>query len=264
MQFLLNHHVATPIPHDEAAKRRRDFMKRRSSSFTDLEEQFALLIPELVEALETCEKVLQRMKLAMKSLDWRNKPEFRHISSDSFKSATDVKEFIEAIEPTCLDCELLRIAVKASKCNEAITAMEEYLALKDLVDIPITEDGTVATRVASNRQCQCSRVRVISQRGSMNGNQYEKITNMLSKLWESPRAALRFLWCTKGSFKVYWRVHPSLVAHITSLPITGQNLKELAELQVTEVTLDESYKLSVPSLPPEADVCNITFIKLSL
>ena len=232
-------------------------MKRHSSSFTELEEQFAYLIPELVEALDVGgELVLQRMKLAMKSLDWRNKPEFRQVSSDSFKSATDAKEFIEAIDQTYFDCELLRIAVKASKCNEAITAMEEYLELKDHKDIPITEDGTVATRGASNRQCHYSRVRAISQRGSMNGNQYEKITNVLSKLWKIPRAALSFLWCTKGSFKVYWRVHPSLVAHITSLPITGQNLRQLAELQVTEVTLDESYKLSIPSLPPKADVCN--------
>ena len=238
-----------------ATARRQKYRKRRSDSFTPLEELFAYLVCDLVDILER-EHVLQKMKTAMDYLPWRKNPKFKKILTDSYKKATSVKEFIDALHPTCLDCELLSIAVKATRCMEAIDRLDEYLELKESKSIPGSEaGGDEATEGVANENADNMTAGAVIRRDGLTGRQYEQTTNWLSYVWEIPRAAFRFFWSKKGSFILTWKMDSSLEPHIRSMPITGEALKTFAEFQVSEITLGDSYKLEIPSLPQEAEVC---------
>jgi len=247
---------ASPTSSRSATTRRQKYRKRRSDSFSPLEELFAYLVSDLVDILER-EHVLQKMKTAIDYLPWRKNPKFKRILSDSYKKATSVKEFIDALHPTCLDCELLAISVEATRCTEAIARLDDYLELKDSKSITISGSvvggDSVAEGVANGNADSMTAGAVIRREG-LTGRQYEQTTNWLSYVWEIPRAAFRFFWSKKGSFILRWKIDTSLEPHIRSVPITGGALKEGAELQVSEITLGDSYTLEIPNLSQEAEV----------
>ena len=243
-------------PTKSATGRRQNYRKRRSDSFTLLEELFAYLVSDLVDILEG-KHVLQRMKTALDYLPWRENPKFKCIVSDSYRKATSIKEFIDALHPTCLDCELLAFSVEATECREAIAKLERYLKVKDSESISTSEDREGEGRANEgvvNGDAAYKPAGAVLRRGAMTGKQYEQTTSWLSRIWDIPRAAFRFFWSKKGSFILRWKIDPSLEPHIRSVSITGGALKEGAELQVSNISLGDSYTLEIPNLSQEADV----------
>ena len=198
--------------------------------------------------------MLQKMKTAIDYLPWRKNPKFKRILSDSYNKATSVKEFIDALHPTCLDCELLAISVQATRCTEAIARLDDYLELKNRKPITVSGSGVGGDSVAEGVANDSMTAGAVIRREGLTGKQYEQTTNWLSYVWKIPRAAFRFFWSKKGSFILRWKIDSSLEPHIRSVPITGGALKEGAELQVSEITLGDSYTLEIPNLSQEAEV----------
>ena len=251
----------SPAQADSASEQRQQFRKRRSESFTELQELFAYLMSDLVEILGD-EQVLPKMKTTLDYLPWQENPKFKNVLSESYKTASSVKEFFDALRPTCLDCELLAITVEATKCLEAIAALDRYLKVKDSTTIPTSGDDEkdkVESTVQTSPNGCASNFKIVEaciQKESVNGRQYEEATGWLSYMWKIPRAALRFFRGKKGSVILEWQIEASLESHISSVPVTGLALKKFAAMGVTQIKVGDSYELEIPTeLPPEAEVC---------
>ena len=231
--------------------------QQRSGSFTSLEVEFSCLRAELIASLEDDEKSLSMMRNALR--DWEAKPEFKMIVPGSLENARTVEEFVVALKPTCLDCTLLYIAVRAQRNTAAKEKLEKYFQLKEKTPVPIRmqeeeETPSVGDQNGTAITSSYSIAKAVIQEEVLSGKQYEETTSWLSYVWKIPRVALSFLYAEKGSIVLRWQIDASLESHIGAVPITGHALKVLSGLRVTRVTLGDSYQLEIPNLAPDAEV----------
>lgn len=221
-----------------------------SGSFSGLEVEFACLKADLIDCLKDDQKSLSMMRNALRN--WDEKPEFKGIEPGSLEKARTVEEFFVALKPHYLDCTLLYIAIRAQKNTVAKKKMEEYLALKEEADVLQDEKDEMLAAVQASSQCAIAEA--VIQKEALSGKQYEETTSWLSYMWGIPRVALRFLWGKKGSIIVQWQIDASLESYVKTVGISGQALKALSKLSVTQVTLGNSYWLEIPQLTPMAKV----------
>ena len=188
--------------------------------------------------------------------NWDEKPEFKHIKPGSLENAKTVEEFFVALKPHYLDCTLLYIAISAQKNTVAKEKMADYLEMKQEADVLLREKDELLSPVQISNGGENSHLiaGAVIQKERMSGREYEETTSWLSYLWGVPRAALGFFWGKKGSVIIKWQIDASLESNIKAEAITGLALRVLSKLNVTEITLGDSYHLEIPQLTPEAEV----------
>ena len=100
-------------------------------SIPEFAEELALLITDLVELLDKHDGALERMKTALENLvlPLSLKGLVRIVQSQRYEEARSVRELFKLLAPywSCIDCNLLRVIVKASGCQPAIEKLEAFL-----------------------------------------------------------------------------------------------------------------------------------------
>ena len=100
-------------------------------SIPEFAEELALLITDLVELLDKHNGSLERMKTALENLvlPLSLKRLVRIVQSQRYEEARSVRELFKLLAPywSCIDCNLLRVIVKASGCQPAIEKLEAFL-----------------------------------------------------------------------------------------------------------------------------------------
>lgn len=100
-------------------------------SIPELAGELALLITDLVELLDKYDGALGRMKVALENLvlPLSLKKLVHIVRSQDYKEATSVQELFKLLAPywSCIDCNLLRVIVRASGCQAAIERLDKFL-----------------------------------------------------------------------------------------------------------------------------------------
>ena len=100
-------------------------------SIPELAGELALLITDLVELLDKYDGALGRMKVALENLvlPLSLKKLVHIVRSQEYKEATSVQELFKLLAPywNCIDCNLLRVIVRASGCQPAIERLDKFL-----------------------------------------------------------------------------------------------------------------------------------------
>ena len=100
-------------------------------SIPELAGELALLITDLVELLDKYDGALGRMKVALENLvlPLSLKKLVHIVRSQDYKEATSVQELFKLLAPywNCIDCNLLRVIVRASGCQAAIERLDKFL-----------------------------------------------------------------------------------------------------------------------------------------
>ena len=100
-------------------------------SIPELAGELALLITDLVELLDKYDGALGRMKVALENLvlPLSLKKLVHIVRSQEYKEATSVQELFKLLAPywNCVDCNLLRVIVRASGCQAAIERLDKFL-----------------------------------------------------------------------------------------------------------------------------------------
>ena len=100
-------------------------------SIPELAGELALLITDLVELLDKYDGALGRMKVALENLvlPLSLKKLVHVVRSQDYKEATSVQELFKLLAPywSCIDCNLLRVIVRASGCQAAIERLDKFL-----------------------------------------------------------------------------------------------------------------------------------------
>ena len=97
--------------------------------FSKVKEHFAYAMTDVVIILHREEDALARLVVAMDHLQLKEAKEVKPLMPGQYDKATSVREFFKLLSPYygCLDCELVRILVRATQCQPAIDRLQKYL-----------------------------------------------------------------------------------------------------------------------------------------
>ena len=97
--------------------------------FSKVEEEFAIAMAEIVVVLHRHEDALTKMVVALDHLLLKRTNEFKTLIPCQYDTVTSVQKFFKLLSPYygCLDCELVRILVRATQCQPAIDRLQKYL-----------------------------------------------------------------------------------------------------------------------------------------
>ena len=127
-------------------------------SIPEFAEELALLITDLVELLDKHDGSLERMKTALENLvlPLSLKRLVHIVQSQRYEEARSVRELFKLLAPywSCIDCNLLRVIVKASGCHPAIEKLEAFLQHRSAISpsLMLCNPTKANSRISTERE----------------------------------------------------------------------------------------------------------------
>ena len=227
--------------------------------------------------LEKHPNALTRMKTALKHLvlPFRIRRLARIVRSKDYQEAKTVDRLFELLAPywNFVDFSLLQTLVKASRCQQAIKKLEEFLSerekisrflvlqqaerqleqthtqqatIHDVATLHLPQVEGTNSQVLHHRSYEEIIARVDTSQLTL--RDYDDKAALVSASLKLPRYAMTFEKTGTGSITIHWKISREIVSYIQSIRISNQEMILLAKERITKIQVGGLFTVNIPSL----------------
>ena len=226
-------------------------------TLTDAGMQYTLLITELASILDRYPEALQRMQIALITVNVmvKEKQVSAVIKSSEFKEACTASDLFRALAPviTLLDDKTLKTLVRASQVDEAIERFEDYQKIRDptapLVVYEANAPHILLPPPASSDAAAVGAREVVvrTNHERLTVGDVEEMRESVSGALNLPPLALSPQGVIQSSIAVVFWVSEQLVPYIQSQLISRPTLHFLHDDGIVDIRIESHYLLTTPS-----------------
>ena len=226
-------------------------------TLTDAGVQYTLLITELASILDRYPEALQRMQIALSTVNvlLKEKQVSAVIKSIELKEARTASDLFRALVPviTLLDNKTLKTLIQASQVDEAIERFEAYQKTRDPT-APLVVDEVNTPRIllpppaSSDAAAVGAREMVVrTNHDRLTVGDVEEMRESVSGALNLPPLALSPQGVIQSSIAVVFWVSEQLVPYIQSEFIHLPILHFLHDEGIVDIRIESDYLLTTPS-----------------
>ena len=226
-------------------------------TLTDAGVQYTLLITELASILDRYPEALQRMQIALSTVNvlLKEKQVSAVIKSSELKEARTASDLFRALVPviTLLDNKTLKTLIQASQVDEAIERFEAYQKTCDptaplVVDEVNTQRILLPPPASSDAAAVGAREMVVlTNHERLTVGDVEEMRESVSGALNLPLLALSPQGVIQSSIAVVFWVSEQLVPYIQSQHIHLPILHFLHDEGIVDINIESDYVLTIPS-----------------